>query len=87
MALSFRRLLEQGQVAPRLMPTVLLVMVPRKKAAVLFWLEWSVLFCFFKKKKKEREKKRKPLIKQVKQVLFLTSLICPYFLFDQVLWG
>lgn len=39
-------LLDQGQAAPRQMPTVLLVMVPRKKAAVLFWLDWSV-FLFF----------------------------------------
>lgn len=65
------RLLEEGQAAPRLMPAVLLVMVPRKKAAVLFWLDWSVffvLFCF-----KKEKNKRKPLIKQVKQVLFLTA--------------
>lgn len=50
-------LLEQGQAAPRLMLTVLLVMIPRKKAPVLFWLDWSVVvLCVcvcFKRKIKE----------------------------------
>lgn len=40
-------LLEQSQLAPRLMPIVLFVVVPRKKAAGLFWLDWSVLFFDF----------------------------------------